>query len=225
MNETAFECEFCGKQFHTETRYLKHNCEKMQRREEIKTPIGQTAFNSYQMWFRLKKKNIPDVITFLESKQYKPFIKFAEFIKRLKITEVELFIRMMNDIGILPAHWTRDEMYSQYLEYLDRKITPYKQVSITLRVIEKIVEAADCDTSEVFDVLTPSELIQLVRERKFTPWLLLKSPKFMVKFERMSDEEKKIFLSLVRIEYWKTKFQNNPDVNQYMRTLVGEMEL
>ena len=225
MNEYPYTCKFCEHGFMTESRYLKHTCDKMRRHEEIKTPIGQTAYSFYQLWFQLKKKVAPAIESFLESKQYKPFIQFATFVKRVKITEVDLFIRMMNEKSVLPAHWTRDEMYSLYLEYLDRKITPYRQAGITVKTIEKLADAASCDISEVFNILTGPELIQLVRERKLSPWVLLKSPKFNVKFELMSQEEQGIFLKLVRLEYWKNKFVSKPEVNQYMKKLVEEMEL
>lgn len=225
MNEKQFQCVYCEKEFVSETRYLKHTCEKMQRHQDVKTPMGQSAYSLYQTWFRLKKKNVPDISVFLKSKYYKPFLSFAEFVKRLKITESELFIRMMNDMGILPSHWARDDMYSYYIEYLDRKISPKKQATITLKTLEKITESADCDIVDVFEAITANELIQLVRERKLSPWLLLKSAKFNVKFELMSHEEQGIFLKLVRVDYWKTKFLSQPDVNQYMKDLVSHIGL
>lgn len=225
MNEKPFQCSFCEKEFVTETRYLKHRCEMMDRYDEIKTPLGQAAFNSYQLWFKVKKKKSPPIDTFIKSKHYKPFIAFTNFIHRLKITEVELFIKMMEEKGIMPSHWARDDMYSYYIEYLDRKIPPKTQAAITLKTMEKIVDAADCPIGDVFDVITSSELIQLVRERKMSPWVILKSRKFNVKFELMTEEERKMFLDLVRIDYWKTKFQSRTDINQYMKSLVEEMDL
>jgi hypothetical protein len=225
MNEKPFECAFCGKQFVFEVRYLNHKCDKMQRREDIKSVLGQTAYSLYQLWFTTKKKTAPSVEAFLNSKQYKPFFKFAEFIKRLKISEPELFVRMMNEKNILPAHWTNDEMYAYYLEYLDRKLTPKQQASITIRMMEKITVAADCDMGDVFNVLQATDIIQLIRERKFSPWILLRSRKFMTKFELMTKEEQRILESLIRFEYWKQKFQNRMTDKQYMDRLVKDMDL
>lgn len=225
MNEKPFECAFCGTTFVIESRYLKHKCEKMQRHEDIKTPIGQAAYMLYQLWFTTKKKTAPAVETFLTSKYYKPFVRFAEFVKKVKITEPELFIKMMNEKAILPSHWTMDEMYAYYLEYLDRRLSPKKQAGITVKTIVKVADAAECEIGEVFDVLAASDVIQLIRERKFSPWILLRSRKFMTKVELMSKEEQHILESLIRVEYWKQKFLNRRDEKEYMDKLVKELDL
>jgi hypothetical protein len=218
-------CSFCGAEFKTDTGYSLHKCEKMQRREDIKTPTGQTAYGLYSTWFTVKKKNAPSIESFMNSRYFKSFFKFAEFVKRLKITETELYIRMMNDKDILPVHWTSDDMYSHYIEYLDRKLSPKRQAGITIRTMEKIVDAAECDIREVFDVLTGADLIQLIRERKLSPWVLLRSRKFMVKFELLSSEEQHILEGLVRFPYWKQKFESRLVDKTYMDKLVKEMDL
>lgn len=225
MKEKPYECSFCGTTFVNESRYLKHKCEKMKRYEDIKSPIGQAAFMLYQLWFTTKKKTAPSVETFLISKYYKSFIRFADFVKKLKITEPELFIRMMNEKNILPAHWTMDEMYAYYLEYLDRRLSPKRQAGITIRTIEKIADAAECDPGEIFAVLTAGDVIQLIRERKFSPWVLLRSRKFLTMVELMTTEEQHILEGLVRAEYWKQKFQSKREVKEYMDKLVKELNL
>jgi hypothetical protein len=218
-------CHHCGKDFKTDTGFLSHKCEKMKRIEDSKSPVGQAAFILYELWFTTKKRTAPSMDSFINSKQYKPFMKFAEFVKKFKISETELFIKMMNDKGILPAHWTKDEMYTFYLEYLDRKLSPKKQAGITIKTIEKMSDVAECDIGEIFDILTGSEIIQLIRERKLSPWILLRSKKFMVKMELMTKEEQLILSQLVRFSYWKQKFESRAEDKLYMDKLVKELDL
>lgn len=225
MKEKPFECKFCGASFVQETRYLKHKCEKMKRHEEVKTPIGQAAYLLYQNWFKLKKKTPPEIESFINSKHYKSFIKFANFIKRLKISEPNIFMKMMIEKGILPAHWTLDEMYVYYLEYLEKRISLKKQVAITIKTMVKLAEAADVDVSEIFDILNCSDIFQLIRERKFSPWILLRSRKFMAKIELMNEDEKKILENLIRVNYWKQKFESRNQDKQYVDMIVKQLNI
>ena len=78
---------------------------------------------------------------------------------------------------------------------------------------------------QVFEVLTGNEIIQLIRERKLSPWLLLRSRKFMTKVELMSTEEKSILEHLIRVDYWRQKFQSKTDDKEYMDKLVKELDL
>jgi hypothetical protein len=225
MKEKPFECSFCGASFVHETRYLKHKCEKMQRHEDIKSTIGQSAYMLYQIWFTTKKKTAPSIESFINSRYYKPFVRFAEFVKRVRLPEPELYIKLMNENGVSPSMWTMNEMYGQFLEFLDRKLSPKKQAGITIRTMEKVADAAECEIYQIFDVLTGSDIIQLIRERKLSPWVLLRSRKFMVKVELMSKEEQQIIESLIRVDYWKQKFQNRQPEKAYMDKLVKELDL
>ena len=220
-----FVCKYCEKEFVREDRYLKHQCEKMRRHEEIKTPVGQGAYILYQMWFTTKKKTPPDINSFLNSKYYLPFVSFAKFVKRVKLANAELYIRMMNDKSIMPSHWTRDDMYVYYIEYIDRKVSPHKQAKLTVNLLIKMADAADCEITEAFDLLTAADIIEMIRQRKLSPWVLLKSKKFHTKCAMMSIEEQGIISKLINVTYWTKKFKSHPDINQYMKKLVEEMEL
>jgi len=225
MKEKPYECEYCGKTFVLESRYLKHHCEKMQRRDDIKTLIGQTAYTLYQLWFTTKKKTAPSVDTFMDSKYYKAFMNFAAFVKRLNIDEPELFIRMMNEKNILPVYWTSDEMYAYFLEYLDRTLSPRRQASRTIKTIEKVADNVGCNFEEVFEVMNANDIIQMIRERKLSPWIIMRSRKFMTRYELMSAEEQQTLSRLVRFDYWKQKFQSREADKKLMDKLVKEMEL
>jgi hypothetical protein len=220
-----YECKYCEQTFKIESRFIQHRCKEMIKAEEFKTPIGQAAWLYYQQWMAIQKKSVSLPASFMRSKYYNAFIKFAHFVKRVKIADVELFIKMMKEKSVQPTLWVHDQMYALYLEYLDRTSTPARQANITMKTLSKIADAADCDISEIFNVVHPIEILELIRERKLSPWILLRSVKFGAMLQMVSAEERQLFEQLIRPSYWSAKFELNPKIVQKMTTYVKELNL
>lgn len=198
----------------------------MIRDEEFRTPIGQAAWHFYQEWMKAYRRQVPRSSAFLNSKFYSSFIRFAKFVKRVHLPDPKTFIVLMKEKDISPSIWNNDQVYAIYLEFLDRKGDPKKQAQITIDTLFDLAEAAKCDVSDVFTVLTPSEVIQLLRERRLSPWILLNSEKFRLFFaDCVSPEERIIMESIIRPNYWAEKFQSRPEDRQLMKTYVSELNL
>ena len=226
MKRNHFKCTYCGSTFVTEDRYLKHHCKQMKRAEEMKSPIGQGAWAFYQAWMKAYKRMVPHIDSFTKSKYYQSFIRFAEHVKKLNIPDPEAFIALMKDKDISPTIWTNDQVYAMYLEYLDRRASPTSQAQITIDTLFKIADAADCETSEVFDILTGNEIIVLLRERRLSPWILLFSKKFKnMLIHNVTDEQRIIMESIIRPRYWTAKFKKRPEDVATMRKYVEELDI
>lgn len=226
MRERRYECKFCHAKFVHEDRFLKHRCKQMIRDEEFRTPLGQAAWLYYQEWMKAYRRQVPRSSAFLHSKFYSSFVRFAKFVKRVHLPDPKTFIHLMKEKDIAPSIWNSDQVYAIYLEFLDRKGDPKKQAEITINTLFDIAEAAECSVGDVFDVLTPNETIQLMRERRLSPWILLNSKKFMEFFvQQVSPEERIIMESIIRPNYWAEKFQSRPNDRELMRTYVSELNL
>ncbi len=221
----TYECKYCEQTFKIESRFINHHCKEMQKAEDLKSSVGQAAWLYYQKWMQAQKKPVSQPSSFLKSRHFNAFINFAKFVKRVKLVDTELFIHMMKDKSVQPQLWTHDQMYALYLEYIDRNTTPTKQATITMKTLAKIADAADCDVSEVFSMVHPIEILEMIRERKLSPWLLLRSVKFRAMLEQVSDEERAVFEQLIRPSYWSAKFEINPKIVQRMTLLVKELNL
>ena len=221
-----YECNFCHSSFEREGNYLKHRCERMKRHEEIKGPIGQAAYQCYSDWMKAHKRMVPAVDVFLTSRFYKSFIRFAKYIKQLNIPDVQVFIRLMKEKDISPTIWTNDQVYALYLEYIDRRLTPIEQAQITIDTLFKIAEERDCSTEDIFTVLHPNEVLQYLRERRLSPWILLHSPQFIKMLnENCSKEQQAFFEALIRPHYWKLKFANHPKYVELMKKYASELNI
>lgn len=226
MQDKNYECDYCGKKFVSEQRFLAHRCKTMERYEILQTSTGQTAWYLYREWMKAHRRNVKNVRSFVKSKYFNSFVRFAKHTKKVALPKPTLFIELMKEKDISPTIWTNDQVYAMYLEFLDRQCDPYKMVEITINTLFEISEAAECNVEDIFEVLTANEVIHFLRQRRLSPWFLLLSNKFMHFFSKqISSEERIIIESIVRPEYWSKKFQQHPQTVQTIKKYVKEMNL
>lgn len=225
MKEANFRCNHCGHLFVYEDRLLKHKCKQMLRKAEIETPIGQAGWFHYQAWMRAKHHLIPQMKSFLHSKFYNPFVRFARFVKDARIPDPEIYISLMVALDMTPVMWTNDQVYVAFLEHMDKKVAVKDHVRITLDTLFNFADDNAIEVSEVFEKIESNDLIQLMRQRKLSPWLLLQSDKFKNYYVKLSRDQRIILETIIRPKYWSEKLKTNPEVVEHMKRYVKELNL
>lgn len=226
MADYKYDCHFCGQKFKIESRFMKHKCKEMKRDEEFRSVVGQSAWMYYQTWMKTNRRMVPQPKSFLNSRSYNAFIKFAHHVRKVQLPDANAFIRFMQERNIPPVIWTSDQVYSLYLDYLDRKAPATQRAETTIDQFLKIAEVANVDVSEIFNVLEASDVIALLRRRSISPWILLNSSKFAQFYTTKTNSDERIVLeSLIRPEFWKEKFAKNPKTVQLMKVFVEELNL
>ena len=225
MGKYNFRCQYCDTGFVQEDRYLKHRCKQMQRHEEIQTPLGLAALEHYRTWMTTQKKVAPSAETFLNSSKYVSFIKFTKFAQKTNIPNVEQYIKFMVRKDMPPSIWCNDQVYGEYLRWVDKGSDPYKQASATVSYIMKVADALDCDTGEIFDHLTPNDAIVMLQQRRLTPWILLHSRKFQEFLQTAPVEQQVQMMSIIKPDTWKERRASKPDVVADMKLYVRELNL
>lgn len=219
----TWECKHCLKEFKQETSFMKHRCPQMEKSEEIKGARGQAAFALYSSWMQAYNRKVPDIETFTTSRYFNTFVKFADHVKHIQLASPETFIRLMKEKDISPMLWTRNECYSIYLEWYDRRSNPMDQAKITIDTLFKVADAADISTSDVFEAMHPREIMQFIRLRKLSPWILLCSKKFKDVVSHMDTTDRDELLNVIGYNYWAEKFEKNPHVVEQMKVIASEM--
>ena len=222
---SRYQCQFCDKVYQKEQAYLNHRCKQMIRNEEIKTPLGQAAWSFYQKWLRAQRKMAPGIDAFLSSRYYQTFMNFAKFVKRVHVPDPDVYIKLMVQMDMTPMLWCHDQTYTHYIEYLDRFADPMDRAKTTIDTLFRIAEAAEIDVSEVFDVIQPNELCQLLHQRRLSPWLLIKCSKFWALIQRCSASEAQQIEVIIRPGFWRKKFTDHPDMAEKMKAMADELNL
>lgn len=221
-----FECKFCGTRFKIETRFMSHRCKAMQRDDQIKTPLGQTAWSYYQKWMKSYRRTIPSIETFLSSKFYTSFIKFAQFAQKVGLPDIDTFIWYMKEKNIPPVIWVNSDIYASYIEFVDKKSDPNKQATRTIEYLFRLAEEYQVDVSEIFDYLVPNDVILMLHRRQLSPWILLHSQKFKeFLVNKTTDQEKIALEAIIRPSYWADKKAKHPEIVVQMKKYVNELDL
>lgn len=219
--QARFTCKYCHRTFVSEDKYLAHECKQMKRDAELKSPQGQAAWGYYQQWMRQMKKLPPPAQSFVTSKYFRTFMNFAKFVKDVDLPMPDKFIWFVTQKQFTPTMWMSDDVYTLYLEFLDRKVPPLEQAKISMNTLLNYADRRDFDVSEFFDRVEPYEVMHMVRVRKLSPWILLTSKKFKQFYiERTNDEQRMILESLIRPSYWAEKFKENPEALAQIRQIV-----
>lgn len=221
-----FVCKFCHRTFVNEDKYMQHECKQMKRDAELKSPVGQAAWGYYQTWMRQLKRMPPPAAAFLTSKYFRTFINFTNFIRSVDLPRPEKFIQYMVEKNFTPTMWMSDEVYTLYLEFLDRRVPPMEHVKMSIDTLLNLSDKYNTDVSVIFDHIEPYEMMHWLRVRKISPWLLLLSKKFKLWFVNNTNDEQKIILeSLIRPEYWSHKFESNPEDITSIKKCISALDI
>lgn len=218
-----FECKHCGTRYVREAAFLAHECEEMKRQAIMQTMVGQRAFGIYSKWLTQKHGRPPAVASFMTSKFFNQFVTVAKFIKAVKITEVDVFLRMAIEDDLPPSMWVQDVVYSKFLQYMQQRVPAKEQMRITVNTLCELADIFECDTGDVFDHLSAGELAQILRERKLSPWILMFSGKFKSFLVNCPEDAQTMLSDLVKPMYWKMKFEKAPSDVSYAKAIVKEL--
>ena len=219
-----FECKFCKMPFVSESRYMAHECKQMKRLKQFQSPQGQSAWNFYQQWMKKQQRTVYKASSFLDSRYFRTFMNFAEFVQRVDMPLVDRFIWLMVEKKYPPTLWTTNEAYVLFLEFLDYKTTPDELFTLSLQTLFKAAVDADVDIKDVFDIIHPNDLIHMIRKRKISGWLLLNSSAFERIFTtKMSPEQQMIVETLIRPDHWYDQFEQHSEYRKKVREVLDEI--
>lgn len=220
---TKHVCRWCHKSFVREATYINHECSQMKREKELTTLDGQAAWQYYHTWMMKKKRMPPTSGSFVVSKLFRTFINFAKFAKKVQLPIPNIFIDWTIKKDYPPTMWTIDEVYVQYIDFVDNNLSPMDQVKTSITTLLNCADNHNIDTSEVFTYINPNELIHLVRIRKLSPWLLLASKKFGNMFATLNNEQQSILESIIKPEEWANKRAAHLDDVEMIKNYVREL--
>jgi len=206
-----------------EHNYVVHHCQEMKRHETLQTTLGQAAYRFYEFWHKKNNRLVPPAATFVTSSTFVSFITFAKFVKTIRMPNPRTYIRFMVEKKIQPKLWTNDDVYVMFLEYVDNNPDPTEHITNTIKTMYDISEKVDVDVKEFFQILTPNEIAQLVRQRRLSPWVLLHCVTFRRMLCSIDEDQQKHLESVIRPSFWKLKFESNPEgvkkVKEYISAL------
>lgn len=225
MTESGWTCKHCKRKFISERAYMKHECTQMLRSKEIQTVIGQSAYGLYKVWMEKQRRAAPPIETFLASAYYSSFIKFSTWVRDTGVPDSQKYVELMVNSKIAPALWRRNEAYQIYLEHLDKKTDPITQATTTIETILDLAEGLECQPGEVFSKFQVGDILDLIQQRRLSPWLLFCSRSFKDWYQSLHSVDRGSLMKSIGIDFWATKMESKPKVVEELKAIAESIGL
>jgi hypothetical protein len=220
----TFVCKFCEREFKRESSFLKHSCKEKERFELMSSYIGKKSYFFYELWMLSYKRKVPTIEVFMTSQYFNAFVRFAEYVDKVKLYSPDLFIKLMKELDISPTLWCDSELFDVYQSWLDMRHDPMDHVNTTVETLFNLTEIFNCQTvKDALFKLHPREMIQLIRNRKISLYVVLCSKVFKEVISRMEAHDKHEMSRLLNVDYISKKFDSDKKLLTDVKTIVGEL--
>lgn len=218
-----YKCRHCLRNLPNERVFMKHECTQMVRSKEIQTQTGQMAYGLYKHWLEKARRKAPPIETFCTSAYYSSMMKFADWVKVTGIPDPKKYVELMLEGKVAPALWRRPESYQMYLEYVDKRSNPFEQAEITIETILALSDGLGVPPGEVFKSFKVGEILELIQQRRLSPWLLFCSKSFKDWTQSLHETDKQLLMKSIGIDYWAMRLEKSPDVVRSLKEIAGEL--
>ena len=212
-----WNCDYCSRSFVTELGFMQHKCREKERLDELRSPTGQAAYSYYSLWMTANKRSTPPTETFLTSRQYSNFIRFAQWAEKLSIANVPQFIKLMVEAEVQPPLWCRSNTYELFLQWYEGVYPPEAQFIDSLDELKHLAIDAACPLPDIFSHLGPIEIAKLVRKRKLSPWLLVTSKAFLTWAQRQPQYDRDMLNEAIDFKAFSLKLSANIELTKLLK--------
>jgi hypothetical protein len=209
---TTWKCEFCAKVLSSERSFETHRetCEVKKKIDTLRTPLGQMAYESYRLWFKLKGRKQPSHEAFIGSRYFTPIIKFSEQARKVKLSDLEMFINLMVRKDWAPSLWRSESAYRLYLDALNKEDLKTSALR-TIQFLDNLAAQKDIQIEEILPALGIREIISLIRAKKISPVILLRSSKFEKMYCELDENDTHALHQVINATYWQDRMSEDPE--------------
>lgn len=227
LKQRKYKCTFCDREFVRKTWYEKHMCDKKKRfldRNNIAVIRAHRLFNHWQRRCRLLRRGAEKSMDeFLRSPFYKAFVRLSEFTSSEYVVSGFKYIDWLVDNKIPEARWCNPRDLDEYREYVRESEEPEEQAEITCKNIRVWCADNGIDMPEFFATVTPSQAMNMVRENKLSPWVLLGyQPCVDALTSRFKQDMLFTLNDHINVPYWLEKTESDTDGVAKVTSVLNE---
>ena len=227
MESTKFKCPYCGKEFTRERTLQVHMCEPKRRYLQKNEKWVQNGFIVFQRFYEIHQKNNRKKTydEFCSSSYYNAFVKFGRFMMHTNPLYPEKYIDYVVLSGVKLDHWSRDDLYEQYLK--DTLKTEPVEAALRRSIATMMDWATEQNVqwSDYFRLVNTSRAVQHIQTGKISPWLVLGCDAGKKMLQSFSDEQLQMIQTYIDPEFWRNKFKNYPADHLFVQETSKEAHI
>ena len=210
--EKKMVCKFCNREFERPKWFEKHMCDKkkrFERRNNIESIKAHRFFQHWQTRSGLNRRGrAKDFEEFVKSPFYNRFIELARFTMQEYVVSAYRYIDWLIEKEMPDFKWCDSRNLDEYREYLRENEDPVAQTEKSCQNIKVWCERKRVPIKDFFRVVTPGQALNMVREDRLSPWVLLAYDKCVQELtDRMEGEVLHTLNDHINVKYWIDKVE------------------
>jgi hypothetical protein len=222
--EQNHQCKYCGNKFHKEITLATHMCVKKRRYVDKESPGPRLGLRVFQRFYDLttQSKKVKTVDDFINSPYYIGFTKFGNHLASLKPLYIEKFIDFVILSGVGLKDWTKDAMYSAYVEDIIKKEPADGAIDRSITNIITWCEQNNSAFGDFFESVSANEAAYMIQTGKISPWALYLSESGGNLIDRFSEDHSKMIGDMIDPGFWMKRFKKSDEDVTYIRELLEQ---
>jgi hypothetical protein len=227
LKERKYKCTFCFRGFVRKTWYDKHMCDKKQRfldRNNITVIRAHRLFNHWQrrtgMLRRKQEKSLED---FCKSPLYTAFVRLSEFTSTEYVVSGAKYVDWLVDNKVEEQKWCKPRDLDDYRIWIRATEEPAQQAETSCKNIRVWCADNDVGMPEFFKSISPGQALNMVRENKLSPWVLIGYQTCVDDLlSRFSDAMVHTLNDHINVPYWLDKTEKDEAGMDKVRTVLDK---
>lgn len=222
-----YKCEHCEKTFAKEKTLIVHVCEQKRRYLGRSDRHAQAGLLTYQRFYQINQKDRCNKTfeEFAASPYYTAFVKFGSFLINTAPIYPERFIDYVVRSGVKLDHWSRDELYDQYVIDLVKIEPADGAVQRSIQAMMNWAEKSSAPWEHYFAYVNLNRATHDIKEGLISPWLLLNTKAGKDMLQKMNDEQLDIISAHIDPQYWMRRFKTLPADIELVKDIIKEAKI
>lgn len=221
-----WKCAFCDRPFTRKVWYDRHTCDKKKRFMRSNSIGVQKAYRLFIHWQRrtglLRRGKEKSMEEFCKSPFYNTFIKLVEFASGQYVVSAFLYVDWLAEKRVPDFKWTDREQAELFMTDYRKYQIPEEQAKATGDNIKAWCRDKGLSVTEFFDVVSPSQVMTMIREGRLSPWVLFSYEPAVRMVEKLDDETFFMLDEFLNAQHWVEEVERNPDDSDKVVACMSE---
>lgn len=219
-----YACEFCNKEFKKETTLFAHQCtQKIRHAQKHDKPV-RFGYIAYERFFRTRMghKESPSHEHFRKSHFYKAFVDFGKYVVNINPVNLMSFIDFLIKLEIKIDEWTKDILYRQYINEMNKNESPISALERNLMLMEEWAVSTGGQWYNFFREIAPAQAVLWISTGRISPWVLFTASSASELLIRLTPEQNEIISKAINADFWAAKIIRHEKDVEDIRTILEE---